>query len=111
MLFGGLMGVFEGIAAISRDSVLVRAPDYTFAFNLTGWGWLHVALGAVVALAGVALFRGAFWARIVGVVVAGASMLANFVWLPHYPLWGATLLVVDAVIIWALCTMGRTSRD
>jgi hypothetical protein len=43
------------------------------------------------------------WARVVGVVLAGLSMLANFMWLPYAPVWAIVLIAVDAFIIWALC--------
>ncbi|MFG2819915.1 hypothetical protein ACGFX4_10875 [Kitasatospora sp. NPDC048365] len=102
MIFGGVMAVFEGISAINADAVIV-GPAYTFSYSSTGWGWIHVILGVVVALAGAALFTGAVWARAVGVVLAGLSMLANFVWLPHYPFWSIVLIAIDIFIIWALC--------
>ncbi|CAL9510626.1 hypothetical protein SUDANB15_03615 [Streptomyces sp. enrichment culture] len=109
MTFGGIMAIFQGIAAIAQDDVFVATPDYTYQFNLTGWGWLHLILGALVTAAGIALFRGAAWARAVGVTLAGLSMIANFVWLPYYPVWSTVLIVIDGFIIWALCAPRRGS--
>ncbi len=82
MMFGGVMAIFEGIAAIAEDDVFVSTRNFTFQWSLTGWGWLHLVLGIVVALAGLALFSGATWARVVGIGLAGLSMIANFAWLP-----------------------------
>ncbi|GAA2541538.1 MULTISPECIES: DUF7144 family membrane protein [Streptomyces] len=103
MTFGGIMAVFQGIAAIAQDDVFIAAPDFTYEFSLTGWGWLHLILGALVTAAGITLFRGATWARAVGVALAGLSMIANFVWLPYFPVWSIVLIVIDGFIIWALC--------
>ncbi|MEV5439149.1 hypothetical protein AB0K80_24525 [Streptomyces sp. NPDC052682] len=103
MIFGGIMGVFQGIAALAQDDVFVATPDFTYQFSLTGWGWLHLILGIVVALAGCALLTGALWARVVGIVLAGLGMVANFVWLPHAPVWAVVLIIVHGFIIWALC--------
>ncbi|MCX5138662.1 MULTISPECIES: hypothetical protein [unclassified Streptomyces] len=103
MIFGGAMAVFQGIAAIAKDDVFVTTRDYVFQFNLTGWGWIHLVLGIVIVLAGCALFTGAAWARAVGIVLAGLGALANFLWLPHYPLWSIVLIALDVFIIWALC--------
>ncbi|MET9922449.1 hypothetical protein ACFV1C_13195 [Streptomyces sp. NPDC059605] len=103
MIFGGAMTIFEGIAAIAKDDVFVVARDYLFRFNLTGWGWIHLILGIVILIAGCALFTGAAWARVVGIVVAGLSALANFLWLPHYPFWALVLIAINVFIIWALC--------
>jgi hypothetical protein len=109
MVFGGIMAIFAGIAAIANDPVFVVNDDFVYAFNLTGWGWVHLLLGVVIAIAGVALFTGAPWARAVGVVLAGLSMIANFVWLPYAPVWSIVLIVVDGFIIWALCSPRRES--
>ncbi|MFE9856373.1 hypothetical protein [Streptomyces sp. NPDC005780] len=103
MIFGGAMAIFQGIAAIAKDDVFVTTRNYVFQFNLTGWGWIHLILGIVIVLAGCALFTGAVWARAVGIVLAGLGALANFIWLPHYPLWSIVLIALDVFIIWALC--------
>ncbi|MBP2401235.1 hypothetical protein ACFY41_01190 [Streptomyces syringium] len=107
MVFGGLMAIFQGISAIAKDNVFVVTRDYSYEFSLTGWGWLHLILGIVVLLAGFALFKGAMWARVTGVLLAGLSMIANFIWLPYYPLWALVLLAIDVFVIWALCAGPR----
>ncbi|GHI64018.1 DUF7144 family membrane protein [Streptomyces asoensis] len=109
MIFGGLMAIFQGIAAIAEDDVFVVTGNYAYNFNLTSWGWIHLVLGVLVVLAGAALFRGALWARIIGITVAGLSMIANFMWLPYQPVWAIVLIAVDAFVIWALCI--GTGRD
>ena len=110
MIFGGAMAIFQGIAAIVKTDVFVVTRNYTYTFDMTGWGWIHLALGVLVVLAGVALFRGAMWARITGIVLAGLSMIANFVWLPYYPVWAIVLIAIDAFVIWALCIGARDTR-
>ncbi|MEV7404142.1 hypothetical protein AB0N93_27600 [Streptomyces sp. NPDC091267] len=110
MIFGGAMAIFQGISAIAKDDVFVSTRNYVFQFNLTGWGWIHLILGIVILLAGIALFTGAMWARVVGIVLAGLGALANFMWLPHYPLWSIVLIAMDVFIIWALCA-GPGKRD
>ncbi|MFI6650060.1 hypothetical protein ACIBI8_20910 [Streptomyces sp. NPDC050529] len=110
MIFGGAMAILQGIAAIAKDDVFVATRNYVFQFNLTGWGWIHLILGILIVLAGCALFTGAVWARVVGVVLAGFGALANFLWLPHYPLWSIVLIAIDVFIIWALCA-GPEKRE
>ncbi|WTG93548.1 hypothetical protein OH807_07150 [Kitasatospora sp. NBC_01560] len=103
MIFGGAIAVLEGISAIAKDDLFVRTANYTFKFSLTGWGWIHLILGILVLVAGFAVFYGAVWARAVGVVLVGLSLIANFLWLPYYPFWAIVLIAVDIFIIWALC--------
>ncbi|MCT4353962.1 hypothetical protein M5362_12565 [Streptomyces sp. Je 1-79] len=111
MLFSGIMTLLGGISAIAKDDVFLATRNYVYELNLTGWGWIHLILGIVIALTGVALFTGATWARVVGVVLAGLSMIANFLWLPYTPGWALLFIALDAVIIWALCVSPRPVRD
>lgn len=111
MTFGGIMAIFEGISAIAKDDIFVTTPNFTYAFSLTGWGWIHLILGALALVAGLALFTGATWARVTGVVLAGLGMISNFVWLPYAPIWSITLMIIYGFVIWALCApRGEPSR-
>ncbi|WP_327317072.1 DUF7144 family membrane protein [Streptomyces sp. NBC_01235] len=107
MMFGGTLAIFEGIAAIAEDDVFVATRNFSFQWSLTSWGWLHLSLGIVVVLAGISLFSGSMWARVVGIAVAGLNLVANFIWLPWYPFWAITLMVIDGFVIWALCVGPR----
>ncbi|MGY1501125.1 DUF7144 family membrane protein [Streptomyces sp. QTS52] len=104
MVFGGLMTLLAGIAAIANDDVFVTTRNYVYEFDITGWGWIHLIMGVVITLAGVALFQGATWARVVGVGLAGLAMIANFLWIPYAPLWAVVLIAINGFVIWALCT-------
>ncbi|UKY48743.1 DUF7144 family membrane protein [Streptomyces inhibens] len=104
MIFGGAMAFLEGISAIAKDNVFVTTRNYVFSFNLTGWGWIHLILGIVILIAGIALLAsGATWARVIGVALAGLGALANFLWIPYYPFWAIVLIAINVFIIWALC--------
>ncbi|WP_443049359.1 DUF7144 family membrane protein [Streptomyces sp. NBC_00178] len=110
MIFGGAMAILEGVAAIAKDDLFVSTRNYVFQFSLTGWGWVHLILGIVVVIAGCALFTGAFWARAVGVLLAGFLVVANFLWLPYYPFWSIVLIAINIFVIWALCSPSKGAR-
>ena len=61
-----------------------------------------------MALAGFFLFSGAGWARAVGIVLAVLSAIANFFFLPYYPIWSLVIIALDVFVIWALATVRRT---
>ena len=107
LIIVGIFHAFQGIVALANDQFYVKTPDYVFQFDLTTWGWVHLIAGVIVALAGVALFQGAVWARAVAVVVASISILANFFWMPYYPIWSLTVIAFDAFVIWAVTVHGR----
>jgi hypothetical protein len=102
MMVSGVLGFFEGLAAIIRGSFFVVLPNYAFNLSVTGWGIIHMIIGALVFVAGAALLADKLWARIIGVVLASFSAIANFVFLPYYPVWAIVLIAIDMFIIWAL---------
>jgi hypothetical protein len=107
MMMVGAMHLIQGLIALINDTFYVAGKEYVFQFDLTSWGWIHLVAGVVVAAAGLALFQGAVWARTVAVIVACLSILANFMWMPYYPLWSLTVIAFDVVVIWAVTAHGR----
>ncbi len=109
-IFMVMVGVFhfvQGLVALANDQFYVRTRDYVYQFDVTTWGWVHLVAGVIVAIAGVALFQGAVWARAVAVVVASLSILASFMWMPYYPIWSLTIIAFDAFVIWAVTAHGK----
>jgi len=107
MLVIGVFQFFQGLVAAVRGGFYVVTPDYLYSVNTTGWGWIHMALGAVLVLTGLFLFTGATWARVIGIGLVALSAIANFFFLPYYPLWSLLIIALDVVVIWALATSGR----
>jgi hypothetical protein len=107
MMIIGFWQALAGIAAIAQDKVYAATPEYIYAFDVTGWGWIHLLLGILIVCAGVAVFMGSTWARVVAIVLASLSMIANFAFIPHYPVWSLTIIALDAAVIWALATYRR----
>ena len=106
LVIGGVWHVCAGIAALVHDEVYLSTPEYVYSFDLTGWGWIQLLLGILAAVAGFAVLRGLMWARIVGVILAALSLLANVAFLAAYPLWSLIMIAMDIVIIMALTVHG-----
>lgn len=107
MVLSGVFGAIVGFAAILENQVYVFRGDYVFRWDLTTWGWIHLLIGIFVAVAGVAVFTGQVWARAVGIVLAGLSAVAHFMFLPYYPVWSLLIIALDVVVIWALVMYSR----
>ncbi|MDD9379398.1 hypothetical protein M8Z33_22650 [Streptomyces sp. ZAF1911] len=104
MLVEGVLGILKGIVGIANDDVYARVGDYTFKFDVTAWGWIHLVLGIVLVVVGAGILKGADWARVTGVVIVALDIILNFLWLPYTPLWGLISIAIGVFIIWALCT-------
>jgi hypothetical protein len=111
LIIGGTLGVIFGIIAAVNDKWVVFSNRGAVSLDLTTWGWIHVIIGAIVVLAGFGVFTGNILARIIGVLVAVVSLIANFLWLPVYPVWSIIIITIDALVIWALTAHGGEMRS
>ena len=106
LIITGIFGAIQGLAAIVEDAFYVVSPNYVFAFDVTAWGWVHLLVGLLAVAAGVFLFSGQLWARIVGIAAAALSAIANFAFIPYYPVWSVLIIALDVLVIWALACHG-----
>ncbi|GAA2231012.1 MULTISPECIES: DUF7144 family membrane protein [Kitasatospora] len=111
MLVNGVLGILQGIVALSRNSIYVTSPHYTFEFNLTAWGWIHIVWGLAIAAIGYGVVKGAAWARVLAILVVAVGLALNFIFLPYYPLWSLVIIAIDGFILWALCTYHSQTAD
>lgn len=107
LLMVGVWQAFMGLAAIIDDEFFVNVRGYTYEIDTSAWGWIHLALAALLILTGFFLFTGAAWARGVGIALAALSAINNFIFLPYYPLWAIVVIALDVFIIWSLATVDR----
>ncbi|CAM01713.1 hypothetical protein A8924_2811 [Saccharopolyspora erythraea NRRL 2338] len=102
MILIGLFHLAVGLAAILQSSFQVVTDDYIYSFDITSWGWVHLVLGVLIGLVGIALIMGQTWARVVGMILAGLSILGNFLFIPYQPVWSVLVIAIDVAVIWAL---------
>ncbi|MET1019216.1 MAG: hypothetical protein ABWX62_04455 [Microterricola sp.] len=74
-------------------------------------GWIHLIIGAALVLSGIGVFSGNILARTVGVIAAAVSLIANFGFIPAYPIWSLVVITIDVLVIWALTAHGKEMRE
>jgi hypothetical protein len=109
----GLAGIIENefYSVVPAAGTEATGDVYFLEFDATTWGWVHLIGGLIILFAGLGLFRGAVWARTIGVIVAVISAIVSFAWLPWYPVWSITIIAIDVAVIWALTAHGRDIVD
>jgi hypothetical protein len=105
IIIGGLQAVY-GLVALLNDTWVVWGNGNAVLIDITAWGWIHLIIGIVVVLAGIGVLTGNMVARLIGVLVAGVSLIASFLALPLYPVWSLTVIALDVLVIWALVAHG-----
>jgi hypothetical protein len=106
MILIGIFQALNGLAAILNDEFFILARNYTFNLDVTGWGWVHLILGIIVALGGFFLIAGKGWARILAITLAVLSAISNFFFIPYYPWWSLLIIALCAWVIWSLTRPG-----
>ena len=88
------------------DDIKDEMQTVLFAHDPGAWGWLWLVLGVLLIAAGFAVAKGAQWARWFGVVVAGVSLLFNYVWIYFQPIWTLVSTGVLLAVLYALIVYG-----
>lgn len=94
--------ILQGLAAIADPDFFAAGNEYLYQLNVATWGWIHVVVGILTVIVGVAILRGVTWGRILGIVLAALGALTNFAFLPIYPWWAITIIGINLLVIWAL---------
>lgn len=98
----GVLAVIQGLAAILQGPTFVIGFEYVYKIDANGWGWVHLLLGLAAIGVAVGLIMKKSWAAIAAIVIAGLSIVTNFMWLPYYPWWSIILIGLDVFIIWSV---------
>ena len=121
-LFAGIMiiivgtfNVIDGLVAITDDSYFKQigsSGQLPVTNNVKTWGWVVLILGAILILSGFLIFVGNMFGRVIGVLAASVNAIIQLAYLPHYPLWSFTMILVDILVIWGIVVHGgRLMQD
>jgi hypothetical protein len=103
-VLAGIFHVMWGFAAIGNDDNFVA--DELIVGDLTLWGVLYLVLGALQLLAAWWIAQSRRSGQRLGIVLAGLSAINAMFSFGAYPLWSATILVVDLLVIYGLSVHG-----
>ena len=106
----GVWNAIDGLTALVAGDFVVADTERVAALQVAAWGWVLLALGVVEVVAGIALFIGARWARVVAVLVAGFNGVVQLAFIAAYPVGAILIMVVCALMIWTVVRHGDAAR-
>jgi len=107
MLVLAAFQLLEGIRAVVVGGTFVDGSGFAYQANNTAFGWLHIGLGALVALSALALVSGRAWARGMAVGISILVAVAAFFCIPFLPVFAFLLIAFSVFVIWAATTGGK----
>jgi hypothetical protein len=105
MMIVGVFGVIEGLVAVLTPAYFVSVGGAVFVLSLAGWGWVHLALGALVAIVGASLLGEApSWARGTAVALVAISAILHLTFVAAAPVWSILVIALDVIVLYGLIT-------
>jgi len=100
----GSLDALWGLAAILNDQVVFvgNGGQGVMVADVTTWGWVHLILGSIVALTGMALFTGNSTARWLAIFFVTVEAILQIVYFPLAPLWAFLMIILSVTIIYQL---------
>ena len=108
MVILAVLHAIDGLTALFKDEYFVVGKSgLVLEVDYTAWGWAHLAIAALLGFAGASLASGHMLGRVLGVIVATLSAIANVAFLAAYPVWSVVMIAVDIIVIYAIVVHGR----
>ena len=106
LLIAGTLNVIYGIAGIGDAHWYANGAHYVFS-GLNTWGWFTLIIGIVQLTAGVSLFGGGTYGRVIGIAAASLGAINSLLAVqgPN-PWWALGVFAVCLVIIHGLIVFG-----
>ena len=107
LILVGAMNIITGFIALFDDNYLIPTEGGgMFVFDPTGWGFTVLIIGALLVLAGFSILKGSLYGRIIGVLAAGLSAIAQISTIRPYPIWSMIIIFINVMVIYALTVHG-----
>jgi hypothetical protein len=104
----GIFNVVDGISALTADGYF-HENELLFG-DLSMWGVFYLVIGAVQLVAAMLILRGNLAGVFLGITLAVLNAILALLSMGGYPVWGAIILALDGVVIYALTAHGDALR-
>ncbi|MEV6596258.1 hypothetical protein AB0M36_05250 [Actinoplanes sp. NPDC051346] len=111
LMMGGFQAIQGFVALFREDYYPVTNNGLVLTMDYTAWGWTQLLIGLIAVGVGIGILFGQMWARVLGIMIAVLSALANVAFLPAYPVWCTIIIATDILIIYALAVHGREIKS
>lgn len=99
----GVFNVIDGIVALAKDDNF--SDNDLFFGDLALWGVIMLIVGVLQLVAGGRLFQGR--GQLLALTLLMLNAVAQFFFLPAFPVWSIIILVVDFVLIYGITVYGE----
>jgi hypothetical protein len=110
LLMVGTLNIIYGIGALDDANIFVNDKRYIFT-NLNTMGWVLIVLGAIQIAAGLSLYAGNTFGRVIGIISASLGAIAALLSIGGaYPWWSLGIFFLCVYIIHGIFIYGDDER-
>lgn len=107
LFIAGVMRIFDAIWAFSYHGTLPQGLEGSlFSSNIRNWGWIFLIVGIILMLCSGAVLVGSQLGRWIGVLAGAIACISAIWWMPYYPVWSLTYIVLGVLVVYALAAYG-----
>jgi hypothetical protein len=107
-LVGGF-NIVGGLAALFKDEVFAVGKEGLLVADYTAWGWFLFIVGLLQLAAGIGIFKGRGWGRLLGVALAALSAMLHIAFLVAFPAFGLITIALSVLVIYGLIVPDQRS--
>jgi hypothetical protein len=105
----GAFNVIGGLAAIFKEEFFLVDDDKLLVVDYTAWGWFLLIVGLLQLAAGIGIFKGRGWGRLLGVILAALSAMLHIAFLVAFPAFGLITIALAVLVIYGLIVPNERS--
>jgi hypothetical protein len=103
----GLMRLVDAFWAFAYGGELpAQLQDGLLGSSLDNYGWTWLIVGLVLIVASLLLMIRSQFARWIGYIASAIAALSAMTWMPYYPIWAMTYVLIALLVFYALAQHG-----
>jgi hypothetical protein len=111
LITAGVMNIIDGIVALGNTSFWTDYGAVYVYGDLRTWGWILLVWGIVLLIAAASVYRGGQFGRWLGIIAAMINVFIQLLFIPAYPFWALTVMLLDVLVIYGLTVYGGQGED
>jgi hypothetical protein len=108
LMVAGVMRLFDAIWAWTYNGpVSGNLQSALLGHSLTTYGWVWLVVAIILFAAGLGVIVRSQFARWFGIAAAALAAISAIWWMPYYPIWSFTYIIIAMFVIYALAAYGE----
>jgi hypothetical protein len=108
LLIAGSLNIIYGIEAIADNFFYFSTGFHSLFTNLHTWGWITLILGGIEVIAGLSLFAGGTFGRVIGIAAASVGAVGALLGVNNdQPFWSLGVFLLCVIVIHGLIVYGE----